>query len=137
MRGDEAPKTYLDRFLPSLPLTGPVIKTQPSVCDMMDGWGWHAIQAGLQRRRGGRWEVEDVDVNELNQRFVSLPNGLILQFNLDWYVIHPPSLFASTEACHPGSVLPNEVATLWARSISPLTTTRARNGSCARRRSSS
>ncbi|KAI0740484.1 hypothetical protein C8Q76DRAFT_607829, partial [Earliella scabrosa] len=53
--------------------------------DIMDGWGWHAIQAGLSRRQGGRWEVQDVDVHEMNQKFVALPNGLVLQFNLDWY----------------------------------------------------
>lgn len=56
--------------------------------DMTDGWGWNAIRAGLQRRKGGQWGVHDVDVNELNQRFVALPNGLVLIFNLDWYVLH-------------------------------------------------
>ncbi|KAI0691885.1 hypothetical protein C8T65DRAFT_538235, partial [Cerioporus squamosus] len=53
--------------------------------DMFDGWGWNAVMAGLQRRRGGRWEVEDVDVDDLQQRFVALPMGLILMFNIDWY----------------------------------------------------
>lgn len=52
--------------------------------DMSDAWGWNAIRAGLQRRKGGRWGVEDVDLNEVNQRFVALPNGLVLIFNLDW-----------------------------------------------------
>ncbi len=54
--------------------------------DMFDGWGWNAVKAGLQRRRGGRWEVEDVDVDDLQQRFVALPMGLILMFNIDWCV---------------------------------------------------
>lgn len=53
--------------------------------DLYDGWGWRAIQAGLQRRRGGPWEVEDADVFELHQRFVSLPCGLVWQMNIDWY----------------------------------------------------
>jgi len=49
--------------------------------DIYDGWGWCAIQAGLQRRRGGPWGIEDVDVLELHQHFVSLPCGLV------WYVL--------------------------------------------------
>ncbi|KAJ2994175.1 hypothetical protein NUW54_g7598 [Trametes sanguinea] len=53
--------------------------------DMHDGWGWNAIRAGLKRRQGGPWGVVDVDVEELNQRFVALPNGLVLIFNLDWF----------------------------------------------------
>ncbi|KAI1792694.1 hypothetical protein LXA43DRAFT_1130213 [Ganoderma leucocontextum] len=53
--------------------------------DMWDGWGWNAIQAGLARRRGGRWEVEDVDVGEMHQRFVALPMGLVVIFNIDWF----------------------------------------------------
>ncbi|OBZ73172.1 hypothetical protein A0H81_06975 [Grifola frondosa] len=53
--------------------------------DMTDGWGWRAIQAGLQRRRGGKWGIEDVDVHELHQRFVALPIGLVLMFNIDWF----------------------------------------------------
>ncbi|KAH9839027.1 uncharacterized protein C8Q71DRAFT_893893 [Rhodofomes roseus] len=59
----------------------------PSVrmTDVYDGWGWRAIQAGLARRRGGKWGVQDVDVHELNQRFVSLPCGLVLMFNIDWF----------------------------------------------------
>ncbi|EIW82591.1 hypothetical protein CONPUDRAFT_142843 [Coniophora puteana RWD-64-598 SS2] len=53
--------------------------------DIYDGWGWRAIQAGLERRRGRRDEIRDVDVHELHQRFVSLPCGLVLQFNIDWF----------------------------------------------------
>ncbi len=54
--------------------------------DMPDGWGWRAVRAGLERRRsgGGKWSMEDVDVKERNQRFVALPIGLVLQFNMDW-----------------------------------------------------
>ncbi len=56
--------------------------------DMQDGWGWRAIRAGLERRRrGGQWTVEDIDVHERNQRFVALPTGLVLQFNMDWSVL--------------------------------------------------
>lgn len=35
--------------------------------DFYDGWAWRAAQAGLERRRTGKWGVEDVDVKELNQ----------------------------------------------------------------------
>ena len=52
--------------------------------DITDGWGWRAIQAGLERRRNGRWEIRDVDVCEVNQQFVALPNGLVVQINIDW-----------------------------------------------------
>ena len=44
------------------------------------------IQAGLERRRGGKWTIQDVDVHELHQRFVSLPLGLVWQMNIDWYI---------------------------------------------------
>ncbi|TFY50862.1 hypothetical protein EVJ58_g10857 [Rhodofomes roseus] len=53
--------------------------------DIYDGWGWRAAQAGLERRRGGKWTVQDVDVHELDQRFVSLPCGLMFAFNIDWF----------------------------------------------------
>lgn len=53
--------------------------------DLYDGWGWHATQAGLQHRRGDSWEVEDADVFELHQHFVSLPCGLVWQMNINWY----------------------------------------------------
>ncbi|KAI5827021.1 hypothetical protein K523DRAFT_310242 [Schizophyllum commune Tattone D] len=53
--------------------------------DVSDGWAWRAVMAGLQRRRSGAWEVRDIDALELNQRFVSLPNGLLLQINIDWF----------------------------------------------------
>jgi len=53
--------------------------------DITDGWGWRTIQAGLERRRRrSGWEVQDIDVHELSQRFVSLPNGLVFQMNIDW-----------------------------------------------------
>lgn len=56
--------------------------------DMSDGWEWRTIQWGLQRRRFkstvSYWEFEDVDVHEINQRFVSLDCGLVLAMNIDW-----------------------------------------------------
>ncbi|EIW81256.1 hypothetical protein CONPUDRAFT_73038 [Coniophora puteana RWD-64-598 SS2] len=58
--------------------------TRP-MSDIYDDWGWHTIQAGLQRRRHSNDAIEDVDVQELDQRFVALPCGLVLQFNLDWF----------------------------------------------------
>lgn len=59
--------------------------------DVADAWGWRAIQAGLERRRNGCWEVSDVRVLEKAQQFVALPNGLVLQMNIDWYRNLPPS----------------------------------------------
>ncbi|KAJ7347668.1 hypothetical protein DFH08DRAFT_936539 [Mycena albidolilacea] len=53
--------------------------------DITDGWGWRAIQAGLERHRNGVWEVRDVDVLELKQQFVALPNGIVIQINIDWF----------------------------------------------------
>ncbi|KAJ7348718.1 hypothetical protein DFH08DRAFT_698508, partial [Mycena albidolilacea] len=53
--------------------------------DITDGWGWRAIQAGLERRRNGVWEVRDVDVLELKQQFVALPNGIVIQIHIDWF----------------------------------------------------
>ncbi|KAJ7696410.1 hypothetical protein B0H16DRAFT_1350491, partial [Mycena metata] len=61
--------------------------------DIMDGWGWRAVQAGLERRRNGTWEIRDVDVTEIKQQFVALPNGLIIQINVDWFQ-------AVKNACH-------------------------------------
>lgn len=55
--------------------------------DIHDGWAWRAAQAGLARRRGGAWGMEDVDAAQLNQRFVLLPNGLLAMLNIDWYVL--------------------------------------------------
>jgi len=54
--------------------------------DIYDGWAWRAIQANLERRRSGRWGVEDVSVTNIAQRFVSLPCGLVLAMNIDWCV---------------------------------------------------
>lgn len=54
--------------------------------DITDGWAWRAIAAGLERRRSptSKWGFEDVDVSNVNQRFVNLPNGLVLMMNIDW-----------------------------------------------------
>ncbi|KAG1730535.1 uncharacterized protein EDB91DRAFT_1239083 [Suillus paluster] len=55
--------------------------------DMHDAWGWHAIQAGLQcvYHNNGQLRVLDDDIHNLQQRFVSLPCGLVWQINLDWF----------------------------------------------------
>lgn len=54
------------------------------IYDIYDGWGWRTIQAGLERHRTGRWGVEDVDVHNVHQRFVSLPCGLVFIITVDW-----------------------------------------------------
>ncbi|KAL1740203.1 hypothetical protein HDZ31DRAFT_85553 [Schizophyllum fasciatum] len=73
--------------VPPLTAEGFAAFTDPNkpMCDVSDGWAWRAARAGLQRRRNGDWDVRDVDVLELDQRFVALPNGLLLQINIDWF----------------------------------------------------
>ncbi|KAJ7062155.1 hypothetical protein C8F01DRAFT_125662, partial [Mycena amicta] len=80
---------------PPSDLTGYEAFADPDVPlhDITDGWGWRTIQAGLERRRNGQWEVKDVDVHNLKMQFVSLPNGLVLQLNLDWFQ-------AAKNVCH-------------------------------------
>ncbi|KAJ6533052.1 hypothetical protein B0H19DRAFT_1039565 [Mycena capillaripes] len=53
--------------------------------DITDEWGWRAIQSGLERRRNRVWEIRDVDVQNLKQQFVALPNGLVVHINIDWF----------------------------------------------------
>lgn len=75
--------------IPPIIIEGMGVFQDPSVPlrDISDGWGWRAVQAGLDRRRGdGPWKIEDVDVHEINQRHVSLPLGLMFMVNIDWYV---------------------------------------------------
>ncbi|KAK6972061.1 hypothetical protein R3P38DRAFT_3333443 [Favolaschia claudopus] len=55
------------------------------MADISDEWGWRAVQAGLERRRNGVWEIRDVDVSERAQQFVALPNGLVIQIDIDWF----------------------------------------------------
>ncbi|KAJ7262555.1 hypothetical protein C8J57DRAFT_1231919 [Mycena rebaudengoi] len=43
--------------------------------NITDGWAWRAIQAGLTRRRTGKWKVEDIDVREINQ-FQAVKGGM-------------------------------------------------------------
>lgn len=52
--------------------------------DIADGWGWRAIQAGLARHTTQSGRVFDKNMLDTNQRFVSLPCGLVLILNLDW-----------------------------------------------------
>lgn len=51
--------------------------------DMHDAWGWRAIRAGLQHvyYDNGQLRVLDDNVHNLQQRFVSLPCGLVWQIN--------------------------------------------------------
>jgi hypothetical protein len=82
--------------------------------DIHDAWGWRAIRAGLQRvyYDNGQLRVSDYDVHNLQQRFVSLPCGLVWKINLDWYVIHPlPDIEGSHQYCTSGSRLSNEAIT--------------------------
>ncbi|TFK63271.1 hypothetical protein BDN72DRAFT_803396 [Pluteus cervinus] len=53
--------------------------------DVYDGWGWRAIQAGLEQRWNGSWTLEEVNVHELAQQFVAFPCGLVWQMNIDWF----------------------------------------------------
>jgi len=74
-----------------LPLTNDQVRyighgliTVVQLVDISDGWGWHAVQAGLECQQTGWWIIEDVDVHNLNQRFVLLPCGLLFMLNIDW-----------------------------------------------------
>ncbi|KAI0039564.1 hypothetical protein FA95DRAFT_1503975 [Auriscalpium vulgare] len=53
--------------------------------DVYDGYGWREIRAGLERRPGGPWGVEDIDAHNTCQRFVSEECGLVVQNNMDWF----------------------------------------------------
>ena len=52
--------------------------------DIYDGWGWRTIQAGLERRQGVPWGIQDAMVTEVAQCFVALPYGILWQVNIDW-----------------------------------------------------
>jgi hypothetical protein len=64
--------------------------------DIYDGWGWRAIESGLQRRMNDDFSVDDVTPRNIHQRFVSLPCGLVLIMNIDWYA---KLLFAHLTFC--------------------------------------
>ena len=55
--------------------------------DIHDGYGWRSIPAFLERR----WDPYRRDVEDVNmfagrpRRFVSLPCGLLVAINIDWY----------------------------------------------------
>ncbi|ETW82454.1 hypothetical protein HETIRDRAFT_426132 [Heterobasidion irregulare TC 32-1] len=57
--------------------------------DITNGWGWRAVSWGWERRKVSSavslWGVEDVLVEEKQQRFVSLPCGLLFSINIDWF----------------------------------------------------
>ncbi|KAG1725168.1 uncharacterized protein EDB91DRAFT_1254905 [Suillus paluster] len=74
-------------LVPPIPGRGYDLFPDPSkpMQDIYDGYGWRMIQAGLECQRGGPWEIEDVDVHELHQCFMSLPCGLVWQINIDWF----------------------------------------------------
>lgn len=55
------------------------------MCDITDGWGWREIEAGLERHTLPSGQVKDISSLSWNQRFVSLPCGLVFILNLDWY----------------------------------------------------
>lgn len=52
--------------------------------DVMDGWGWRAMSAGVVRQPSEEWEWGIVDVDEHDQRFVNMHLGLVFMLNVDW-----------------------------------------------------
>ncbi|KZV63186.1 hypothetical protein PENSPDRAFT_758171 [Peniophora sp. CONT] len=53
--------------------------------DIHDGWIWRLLRANMKRVwRPETREVDDVDVENLNLRFVSLPCGLVFGIFVDW-----------------------------------------------------
>ncbi|QRW07944.1 Transposase family tnp2 [Ceratobasidium sp. AG-Ba] len=54
--------------------------------DLYDGWGWRSIRAGLERRTNPRTgTVGDESPFQPPVRFTSLPFGLSLTLNTDWF----------------------------------------------------
>lgn len=85
--------------MPPIRLTGYTAfedKLQP-LRDIHDGWGWRSVQAGLERQIQGSGSIEDVDVMNLDQRFVALPLGLMLMINIDWCTLSDTKSSAITD----------------------------------------
>jgi hypothetical protein len=67
---------WLENLDPSAPIN-----------DIYDAWRWRSYLTGYERKWDPRSStVEDVDIKRLDQRFVSLPCGLVAHINLDWFV---------------------------------------------------
>jgi hypothetical protein len=76
--------------------------------DIYDGWMWRSLRTGMVRQWDSKkLKVNDIDVNKLNQRFVSLECGLIVHINIDWYVINKSSLQFTDLVIDTGSVHSN------------------------------
>jgi hypothetical protein len=57
--------------------------------DIYDGWMWRSLRTGIVRQWDSKnLKVNDIDVQKLNQRFVSLKCGLVVHINIDWYVLN-------------------------------------------------
>ncbi|KAG2123991.1 hypothetical protein DEU56DRAFT_692148, partial [Suillus clintonianus] len=54
--------------------------------DIYDGWMWRSLRTGIVRQWDSKnLKVNDIDVQKLNQRFVSLKCGLVVHINIDWF----------------------------------------------------
>lgn len=108
----------------------------PDFCmfGIYDGWGWNAIQAGLQCQWGSKWEIEDINIHKLFQHFVALPMGLVIIINIDWYatVLHSDMY---TDQIIAGSKGSNTASTRWAPFTPPSATIPDPSASCVRKQS--
>ncbi|QRV72064.1 Transposase family Tnp2 protein [Ceratobasidium sp. AG-Ba] len=84
-RSDQADKEELTSPVPSEEWIQHLDVNKP-ISDIHEGWGWRSIEAGLERRRNAV-TGDIVDESPLNPsvRFVSLPYGLSLSLNTDWF----------------------------------------------------
>ncbi|QRW11426.1 Transposase family tnp2 [Ceratobasidium sp. AG-Ba] len=68
-------KTWMQNMKPNKPIG-----------DMCDGWGWRSNEAGLERYVDPRTgNVIDKSTLDPPVRFVSLPFGILLSLNTDWF----------------------------------------------------
>ncbi|QRV73450.1 Transposase family tnp2 [Ceratobasidium sp. AG-Ba] len=68
--------------------------------DISEGWGWRSTSAGLERRLDPETRnVADVDVLDPPVRFVSLPFGISLSMNTDWFQANKQGCY-SVGACY-------------------------------------
>ncbi|QRV94937.1 Transposase family tnp2 [Ceratobasidium sp. AG-Ba] len=70
------------------------------ISDISDGWGWRSTSAGLERRQDPETRyIVDMDVLNPPVRFVSLPYGISLSMNTDWFQANKQGCY-SVGACY-------------------------------------
>lgn len=76
------------------------LDTSRPLCDIYDGWLWRSLKTGFVRTWDPRrLVVTDVDVKQLDTRFVNLTCGIVIHCNLDWYDDHTYNHVLSLGCC--------------------------------------